>query len=355
MPGEQSAMAKPKPDDVTGSDNNNDNRIESGTASGAETNAESKAESKIESKAASSLPPGLPTVVSPSISPAVSEPVAVDEPAVEPKAEPEVEAAAPARPYALIKFQPLAEDEPLAQPPLGRFAGDRGFRFFRVAASVAVGAVLGAIAGTWLTGTSPATSVAALKENTAMQQSIARLTEDVTVLKAQLDATTKLAQADVTKTTDSAAPAAAEPATTVDKTSTVAGEAAKPADSAVTAAVDGKPADRIAQESAEITGSISAPQTVAVAPVPTPRPAPRLAMSERQHPARQTVVRDWSIRDARGGYIYVEGRSGIYQIVPGAPLPGLGPVKSIKRLEGRWVVTTPKGIIVSMRDRRYFE
>jgi hypothetical protein len=36
-------------------------------------------------------------------------------------------------------------------------------------------------------------------------------------------------------------------------------------------------------------------------------------------------------------------------------LPGLGPVQSIKKLEGRWVVTTPRGIIVSMRDRRYFE
>ena len=72
-------------------------------------------------------------------------------------------------------------------------------------------------------------------------------------------------------------------------------------------------------------------------------------------PRARPVVRDWSIRDAHGGYIYVEGHGDIYQIVPGAPLPGLGPVQSIKRLEGRWVVTTPKGIIVSMRDRRYFE
>jgi len=51
----------------------------------------------------------------------------------------------------------------------------------------------------------------------------------------------------------------------------------------------------------------------------------------------------------------VESNGDIYQIVPGAPLPGLGPVGAIRRLDGRWVVTTPKGIIVSMRDRRYFE
>jgi hypothetical protein len=41
--------------------------------------------------------------------------------------------------------------------------------------------------------------------------------------------------------------------------------------------------------------------------------------------------------------------------VPGAPLPGLGPVESIKLQDGRCVVKTPKGIIVSMRDRHYFE
>ena len=64
----------------------------------------------------------------------------------------------------------------------------------------------------------------------------------------------------------------------------------------------------------------------------------------------------WTIRDTRDGYVYVQGHDGdIYQVVPGAPLPGLGPVASVKRQDGRWVVTTPKGIIVSMRDRRYFE
>jgi len=51
----------------------------------------------------------------------------------------------------------------------------------------------------------------------------------------------------------------------------------------------------------------------------------------------------------------VQGHGDIYQVVPGAPLPGLGPVERVKRQDGRWVVVTPKGIIVSMRDRRYFE
>ena len=43
----------------------------------------------------------------------------------------------------------------------------------------------------------------------------------------------------------------------------------------------------------------------------------------------------------------VENHGEIYQVVLGAPLPGLGPVQSVKRQDGRWVVLTPKGIIVS--------
>ena len=80
-----------------------------------------------------------------------------------------------------------------------------------------------------------------------------------------------------------------------------------------------------------------------------------MAATEAQPPARTSIVPDWTIRDTRGGYVYVENHGEIYQVVLGAPLPGLGPVESVKRQDGRWVVTTPKGIIVSMRDRRYFE
>ena len=70
---------------------------------------------------------------------------------------------------------------------------------------------------------------------------------------------------------------------------------------------------------------------------------------------RLSIVPDWTIRETRDGFVYVQGHGDIYQVVPGAPLPGLGPVEQIKRQDGRWLVVTPKGIIVSMRDRRYFE
>ena len=55
------------------------------------------------------------------------------------------------------------------------------------------------------------------------------------------------------------------------------------------------------------------------------------------------------------GYALVEGRGEVYEVMPGDPVPGLGRIEQIRREGGRWVVVTQRGIVVSMRDRRYFE
>ena len=83
--------------------------------------------------------------------------------------------------------------------------------------------------------------------------------------------------------------------------------------------------------------------------MPAPRPAARIAATES--PARLSVVPDWTIRSAREGAVLVDHHGELYQVVIGAVLPGLGPVEAIKRQDGRWMVVTPKGIIVSLRDR----
>jgi hypothetical protein len=189
-----------------------------------------------------------------------------------------------------------------------------------LAASVAFAAALGAVVGALSSGgfatPAPRNDVAAGEESKAMQKSIAHLSKEVASLKANLEAASKAAHSQVAKISE-----------------------------------------RLAGSAQEITGSISAPQTVA--PLPTPRPSlkqePRVAAVETQPPARPAVVQDWTIRGARDGFVYVEGHGEIYQVVPGAPLPGLGPVQTIAQRDGRWVVVTPRGIIVSMRDRRYFE
>jgi hypothetical protein len=257
----------------------------------------------------------LPSVESPSISPAgpLSEPVAEAPPAHEP-------AAATADSGIQIVWPTF--NVPKLRPRQKRSA--------LLAASVAIAGALGAIVGAAASGgfaskPAPQVNVATVDDRKALEQQIARLASQVTTLKTSLETASKTANVQ----------------------------------NAQIAKINER-ADRIERSvTAElVTGSISAPQTVpapAAAPVPTPRPAPRIAAPEVQQPARLQIVQDWAIREARDGYVYVQGHGDIYQVVPGAPLPGLGPVESIKRMDGRWVVTTPRGIIVSMRDRRYFE
>ena len=187
------------------------------------------------------------------------------------------------------------------------------------AASVAVAAAFGAVVGAAAMGgfSKPAADVA-VEENKATQQSLARLAKEVVSLKTSLEAANKSAHSQIAKISE-----------------------------------------RLSRDS-ESTSSVTPPQTVPAAPqssTPLPAPRPTAAAAEPPPPPpRVSIVSDWSIRETRDGYVYVQGYGGnIYQVVPGAPLPGLGPVEQIKRQEGHWMVVTPKGIIVSMRDRRYFE
>ena len=245
----------------------------------------------------------LPKVESPPISPGTSEP------AIEP-----IAAAAPT-------IELIAAKTPAPATPRRIDWNASSKRNALLAASVAIAAAFGAVIGAVASGgfaTTPARDeVAGLVETEAMRQTIAQLGKEVTTLKASIEASNKAAHSQIAKITERF--------------------------------------DRASSQQ-DITGSISAPQSVpAAAPLPTPRPAPRVAAVETQPPARPPVVQGWTIRDARDGFVYVESHGEVYQVVPGAPLPGLGPVESIKRQDGRWMVVTPKGIIVSMRDRRYFE
>ena len=263
----------------------------------------------------------LPTVESPSISPAEPEPKV--EPTIEPIAElpPAIAPVAETAPAAAAELAVAATPTPTPAPAtVRRFAFNaRHKRNALLAASVAIAAALGVVVGALASGgfAAPARiDMADLQETKAMQQSIAAMAKEITTLKTSIEAANKSAHSQIAKIND-------------------------------------KISERFDRASEEITGSIAAPQTAA--PIPIPRPAPRIAAVETQLPARTLVVPGWSIRDTRDGYVYVEGHGDVYQVVPGAPLPGLGAVESIKRQDGRWVVTTPKGIIVSMRDRRYFE
>jgi hypothetical protein len=249
----------------------------------------------------------LPAVESPSISP-VELGQATDSVTTSSPEEAEISSTGTARTtsFSLVEF---------TAPKRPRFAfRPRHKRYALLAASVAIAAVVGAVTGAATTGgfsKAPPVDVAAIEENKAMQQSVARLTKEITSLKATLDAANRSASSQIAKISE-----------------------------------------RLSRETTNVTGSVP-PQTQAAPTGPLPAARPETAATAMQ--PRLSIVPDWTIHDTRDGFVYVQGHGDIYQVVPGAPLPGLGPVEQIKRQDGRWLVVTPKGIIVSMRDRRYFE
>ncbi|MEI9805718.1 MAG: hypothetical protein WDN48_16600 [Pseudolabrys sp.] len=215
----------------------------------------------------------LPTVESPSISPATE----IVEPAVEPAV-----AAAIERAIATPAQSPIA-------PTAGIFKlRPRHKRHALLAASVALAGALGAIIGAVAAGgfaDKPPVVVAAPDDRKALELSLSKLAKEVTTLKSNLEAANKAANTQIAKIS----------------------ERVERVDRAASAEL--------------ITGSISAPQTI---PVPTPRPALRVAAVEAQPPAlpqRPAVLSDWTIRDTRDGYVYVQGHGDVYQVVPARRCP----------------------------------
>ena len=259
----------------------------------------------------------LPFFQSPPVSPAKSEtdakPDVAETTAVSPPADPEPNPEPSTTPETIATT---------AASSAGFILRPRHKRHALLAASVAVAAAFGAIVGATATASfvKRAPIDVAVEENRATQQSLARLAREVAGLKVGLEAANKAAYAQFAKITE-----------------------------------------RLGREAANTTGSVTPPQSQSASaerqlamPLPAPRPTTAAAASPPPH--RLSIVSDWSIRETRDGYVYVQGLGrNVYQVVPGAPLPGLGPVEKIKRQDGHWMVVTAKGIIVSMRDRRYFE
>jgi len=222
----------------------------------------------------------LPAVDSPALSPAADAPDTVPDPA-----------------FAVV---PPARDEG-AQAASAFRIRPRHRRQAVLAASVAIAAGIGVLAGSLLAAAPPAPSPGALQRQQALQESIDRLGNEVAALKTSLAAARRAEKSEIAKITDRLRPAP------------------------------------------EVTGSIA---KLAAVPLPLPRP-PELAAGR--------ILSDWTIHDVYDGSIYVKGHGVVYQASRGAPLPGLGPITAIERRNGRWVVLTPKGMIVSQGDRRHFE
>jgi hypothetical protein len=174
-----------------------------------------------------------------------------------------------------------------------------------IGVSAALGSMVGALAGAAIMR--PAADEPSATA-TLSKGSLSLLSADIASLKASVEASGKVAKAQAQQLADR-----------IERVEKAASEAAKTAKLV-------EPADKKTQ-APEITGSI-----------PLPKDAPRAS-----------VLPGWVLRDVSGGRAMIENRYGLYEVGPGSNVPGLGYIEAIRRQDGRWVVVTPRGIIVSLR------
>jgi hypothetical protein len=206
---------------------------------------------------------------------------------------------------------PAAEAAPKAssrfsfKPKLSRV----GILTIAIAASAAIGSVVGALAGAAIVRSgSPdlPTASATLSKGT-----LSLLSADIAALKASIETGNKEAKAraaQLSERIERAEKAAADPAKFAKLNETI---------------------DRLEKKSAapaDVTGSIAAKDQM-----------------------RAPVVSGWVLRDIYDGRATIESREGLFEVGPGSNIPGLGRIEAIRRQDGRWVVVTPRGMIVSSR------
>ncbi len=73
-----------------------------------------------------------------------------------------------------------------------------------------------------------------------------------------------------------------------------------------------------------------------------------LADPKRAAPAQPAILEGWVLRDVFNGAAMIQTpRNGILEVIPGDTLPGIGRIEGVRRQDGRWVVVTSRGLIVS--------
>jgi hypothetical protein len=206
-----------------------------------------------------------------------------------------------------------------------REASARGSKFALLAASVAIAAGIGAMAGAFgasglaLFETAPSQAAAlptTSDDARALQTAIAQLRSDLAALKISVEASTKASNgqfAKISERFDRVERAQAEPIAKVTK------------------------AIEALERRAEVT-----PAKETTGSVPTSQPAVAAA------PTPPAAVAGWVVRDVRRGVALVQApRLGLIEIEAGDVVPGIGRVDSIRKQDGRWVVTTSRGLITS--------
>ena len=279
--------------------------------------------------------------------PARSEPVK-DAPRIEPvKADaPDVDAKAPASPGQVLIMPPDKswKDERAGQEANAGIFGKR--RATALAAVIALATAAGAVGGALATAGLGHLAISEAKpvNNHAVEDSISRIDTEIAALRTSLEQASRHTASQLGKSgerLDRIEKAQAEPAAKLAKLSETVEKlrvaAATPA-TVTTPVAATAPAAAAPAAPKETTATI---QTANAAPGPVPVPAPKPEV------ARLPTVEGWVLRDVANGSALIEGRQGIFEVYAGDPIPGLGRVDSIKRQDGRWVVVTTKGLVLS--------
>jgi hypothetical protein len=232
-------------------------------------------------------------------------------------------------------------------------------RIGAMAAVIALAAVAGAIGGALATagfGQGNATQVAAAPRNIELEAAVARIDADILALKASVEQNARLGVTQFNRTSDrleKVEKAQIEPATKLAKLSDEVGKlraaqaaAAVPAPVAAAPVAGAAPTQAAAVAPAtsvvpkDVTGSV-APTAAAATPPQTSGATAKVEV------ARLPTVEGWVLRDVGRGSALIESRRGLFEVFAGDPIPGLGRVDAIRKQDGRWVVVTSKGLIVS--------
>jgi hypothetical protein len=227
---------------------------------------------------------------------------------------PDVEAAGP-RPEDFELMRSTDADDGAAAHVPQQDASARSNRFPLLAASLAVAAGLGAMVGglvaTSVVRSAPPAVVApksGLEEVQALKEQVVQVRVDLAALKASIDAGHRNANAAFTRI--------GERVDRIDRTQSE--PVAK-----LTKAIEAF------ERRSDATGSITQP------------------IAGAGQPARQPgSVEGWVLRDVQRGTALIEGRMGLIEVDQGDVVPGLGRIEAIRKQDGRWVVVTPKGLIL---------
>jgi len=224
----------------------------------------------------------------------------------------------------------------------------RGRRFAAMAAmlllAVIAGAAGGALATTMLSHPTETAAVAAPTIAT-LETSVGRIDADITALKAALERTATAGLTQSSKTGDrleriekaqaEAAARLAKLGEAVDKLRAAGAAAAAPVATAT-------PKD--------VTGTVTTPAGAQALPTPQLHAVPATTTAGNtpaSEVGRLPTLEGWVLRDIGHGSALIEGRSGLYEVFAGDPVPGLGRIDAIRKQDGRWVVVTSKGLIVA--------